>query len=344
MTNQTETIEVSDWKRLPTDPLVSVCVLAYRHEKFIAQTIEGVIAQRCDFPIELILGEDCSPDRTRAIALDYQQRYPHLIRILTAKKNVGGRANWHRCQSAIRGKYVAICEGDDYWHDPRKLQMQMELMSSNPDMVCCHTDFDRMTRFRTRRDVHKSHPSRWLAQGEAYIALLHEWSVMTATSIYCRDVIERFEKSEFANPQWPFGDRNLLLYASTLGKFGYIPVSTTVFRKVRGSAMNQSFLSRMHMELATEECIELFLAKHPVNPTTANEARGIIKSKLYDSAFYLERADLMQATHDWLIDHGFGQNEPLHRLRLAAIASKFPIRAIRATRNFVNWHLSATPS
>lgn len=127
------TIEVADWDALPGTPLVSVYMLAYRHEPFIAQAIEGVVAQKCGFPIELIIGEDCSPDRCREIALDYQKRHPQLIRVLMTGRNLGGTANARRCQSSARGDYIAICEGDDYWTDPTKLARQVALMQRNQD-------------------------------------------------------------------------------------------------------------------------------------------------------------------------------------------------------------------
>lgn len=135
MAHDNATIEIADWEKLPSEPLVSVSMLAYRHEKFIAQAIDGVIAQQCNFPIELVIGEDCSPDNTREIVLDYQRRYPHLIRVLFSHQNVGMHANSARCSEALRGKYVAPCEGDDYWCDPLKISRQVAIFQRHPDCV-----------------------------------------------------------------------------------------------------------------------------------------------------------------------------------------------------------------
>lgn len=134
------TIEISDRDQLPEAPLVSIYMLTYQHERYIATAIEGVIAQSCDFPVELIIGEDCSPDGTRAIALEYQKRYPGLIRVLTAPANVGRRANAARCRAACRGKYIAICEGDDQWTEPDKLATQVGLLEQHPEVVVCFHD------------------------------------------------------------------------------------------------------------------------------------------------------------------------------------------------------------
>jgi len=135
MTDVSVTTEISDPAMLLEAPLVTVHMLAYRHEKFIAQAIESVVGQQCTFPFELIIAEDCSPDRTREIALDYQRRYPHLIRVLISDSNVGMQANAARCSAASRGKYGAVCEGDDYWCDPTKLARQMAVLEQIPDCV-----------------------------------------------------------------------------------------------------------------------------------------------------------------------------------------------------------------
>ena len=135
MTDVSGTTEISDPAKLPETPLVSIAMLAYHHEKFVAQAIESVVGQQCSFPFELIIGEDCSPDRTREIVLDYQRRYPHLIRVLISDRNVGMQANAERCGIATRGRYGAACEGDDYWCDPTKLARQIAVFEQQPDCV-----------------------------------------------------------------------------------------------------------------------------------------------------------------------------------------------------------------
>jgi glycosyltransferase involved in cell wall biosynthesis len=129
--------EISDLGQIPPDPLVSVIVITYNHEAYIEQAIEGILAQQCDFPIEVIIGEDKSQDRTLSICLDYQRKYPQLIRLVTWHENVGANANFLRVWGRARGKYVATCEGDDYWIDPDKLTKQVALMEESPDTTLC---------------------------------------------------------------------------------------------------------------------------------------------------------------------------------------------------------------
>lgn len=339
--SDTTTIEIADWSRLPAKPLVSVYMLTYRHEKFIAQAIEGVVAQECEFPIELIIGEDCSPDQTRDIVLDYQRLYPGLIRVLTADRNVGAMANGRRCLLATRGKYIAICEGDDYWHHPRKLQMQVALMESNPAMPVCHTDYDRLTKRQHRRYCHRTHRSRWLAQGDAYVALLHEWSVKTATSMYRRNVLMAFIGSIYDNLSWPFGDRNKLLFASTRGPFGYIDESTATFRKTHGSATNSGVASSLELSLRTHDCMKLFLSHYPIDDMVARDVLSQINMTIYERAFKAKNKDAFMQSYRWLKCNGRSVARGGHMLRTIALRLGFPIDIMNIVRSFADRHLSA---
>lgn len=118
-------------------PVVSVQTITYQHEPYIRQCIEGVLMQKTDFPIEYIIGEDCSSDGTREIVMEYADRFPGLIRVITADTNVGMVENGKRCMRACRGKYIALCEGDDYWTDPLKLQKQVELLERDRSLAGC---------------------------------------------------------------------------------------------------------------------------------------------------------------------------------------------------------------
>lgn len=114
-------------------------MITYNHAPFIAQAIEGVLMQQVNFPFELVIGEDCSTDDTRSICVSYQQRYPEIIKLRIPEHNLGMVANGKENHKACAGKYIAICEGDDYWTDPLKLQKQVDFLENHPDYsLCCH--------------------------------------------------------------------------------------------------------------------------------------------------------------------------------------------------------------
>jgi glycosyltransferase involved in cell wall biosynthesis len=119
---------------------VSVWMVTYNHERFISQAIESVLMQKTNFDYELVIGEDCSTDGTRAIICDYAKRYPERIRLLLQEHNLGEALNEIATMNACQGEYLAILEGDDYWTDPYKLQKQVDFLDSNPEYVVCHHD------------------------------------------------------------------------------------------------------------------------------------------------------------------------------------------------------------
>lgn len=130
-----------------TTPMVSVSLVTYKHGAFLRQAIEGILAQETRFPVEILIGEDASPDDTRDIAVEFQSRYPDRIRLLLSTNRLGaitgnGRLNHIRNLLNCRGKYIAMIEGDDYWTDPAKLQQQVDYLESHPTASACFHDSD----------------------------------------------------------------------------------------------------------------------------------------------------------------------------------------------------------
>lgn len=115
----------------PQLPMVSIAILAYNHELFIAEAIEGALMQETSFPYKIVIAEDCSTDKTREIVLKYQKKYPEKITLILQNKNVGSKQNNIDILSNLDGKYIATCEGDDYWTDPLKLQKQVDFLEQN---------------------------------------------------------------------------------------------------------------------------------------------------------------------------------------------------------------------
>lgn len=120
-------------------PEVSVCVITYNQEKFIRQCLEGILMQQTDFTYEVIIGEDCSTDGTKNIIEAFEKKYPGIIKPIYHKVNVGGARNAYEfCYPLLKGKYIALCEGDDYWTDPLKLQKQVNFLRQHPDCSMCY--------------------------------------------------------------------------------------------------------------------------------------------------------------------------------------------------------------
>jgi len=119
---------------------VSVLIITYNHEKFIARAIDSALMQKANFDYEIVIGEDCSTDHTRDIVIDYQKRYPDKIRLLLSERNLGGQKNFVRTLQACQGEYIALLDGDDYWTSPHKLQKQVDFLDSRPECAICFHD------------------------------------------------------------------------------------------------------------------------------------------------------------------------------------------------------------
>lgn len=118
---------------------LSVAMITYNQERFIAQAIESVLAQNVNFEYEVVIGEDCSTDSTRSIVIDFQRRFPDRIIPQLRERNLGALRNLAATLAACRGEYVAFLEGDDYWSSPDKLQKQVDVLDAHSDCaISCH--------------------------------------------------------------------------------------------------------------------------------------------------------------------------------------------------------------
>ncbi len=116
--------------------MVSVVFITYNHEKYVRKALLSVLEQETDFPFEVMVGEDCSTDNTRAILLEIKKQYPEQVKLLFREKNLGRPTlNVYQTSMACTGKYVAYLEGDDYWTDKKKLQKQVDFLETHPEYI-----------------------------------------------------------------------------------------------------------------------------------------------------------------------------------------------------------------
>ncbi len=131
---------MNGWKNGASQPIMSICCLAYNQERFLSAAIDGFLMQKTTFPFEILIHDDASTDSTTEIIRDYEKKYPHIVKPIYQKKNLysrGERIFAPHLYPRARGKYIAFCEGDDYWTDPLKLQKQVDLIEKDPDISMC---------------------------------------------------------------------------------------------------------------------------------------------------------------------------------------------------------------
>ena len=229
------TVMTGTWHHTAGVPLVSVQTITYNHAPYIRDCIEGVLAQRSDFPFEYLIGEDCSTDGTREIVQEYAKRYPGIIRLITSDSNVGARANVRRTRAAAQGKYIALCEGDDYWHDPTKLQRQIDWLEAHPDCGLIHSeaDFEYVTTGKRIRNIHRERGGLVLEPDLFQSLIGSTYRIVTCTACLRRSAIQQ----AMAQPTYaaiidkvPMGDTPLWLELSRFSRFGYFDDSTATYR------------------------------------------------------------------------------------------------------------------
>lgn len=125
-------------------PDISIAMLAYNHERFIAEAIESVLMQKTSYTYKIIIAEDFSTDNTRKIVLEYQKKYPDKIKLILQEQNVGAGQNNIDLLSNLEGKYIAALEGDDYWTDPLKLQKQVDFLEENEEYGVVWSKFNKV--------------------------------------------------------------------------------------------------------------------------------------------------------------------------------------------------------
>ena len=206
--------------------MLSVVMTTYNHERYIATAIESVLRQQTDFRVEIVVGEDCSTDRTRAIVEDYQRMYPECVRIVSSEENVGWRKNYRRTIEAASGKYIALLDGDDYFTHRKKLQMQVELLESNPDVGMCYTRSER---------VDDEGNTTIYPEGECYTsleAMLRRNPAENCTVVARKELVERYyaEICPAEHPEWLTDDLPMWLWLAANSRYMAIDCPMSVHR------------------------------------------------------------------------------------------------------------------
>ena len=178
---------------------VSVCCLAYNHASYIRQCLDGFLMQKTNFPIEILIHDDASTDGTQDIIREYEAKYPDIIKPIYQKENQYSKGisisltyNWSRA----KGKYVAICEGDDYWTDPYKLQKQVDFLESHPDYVMCSHRFNQYIQDKNLLEEEKN----LTFQGADYDLknlIGGKWLTQTLTVMYRRSALDLKEYESY---------------------------------------------------------------------------------------------------------------------------------------------------
>jgi glycosyltransferase involved in cell wall biosynthesis len=204
---------------------VSVCLLTYDHERYIAGAIESALAQKTDFDWELVVGDDCSKDRTGEIVRSFAECHPGRIRALPFETNVGLVPNFLRTFGACRGEYVALLDGDDYWTHPSKLQRQSDFLDAHPECSISFHDVAVLLPDDTVCEANYTSPDQKEFSG---VEDLFETNFIATCSAMLRRGAVTELPSWYASSRWE--DWPLYILYAERGKIGYLNEVMAVYR------------------------------------------------------------------------------------------------------------------
>ena len=235
------------WKGDPSKPLVSICCITYNHESYIEDALEGFLIQETDFPFEILIHDDASTDKTADIICEYEFKYPNIIKPVYQIENQyskGIKPNQNFNFPRVKGEYIAMCEGDDYWFDPSKLVKQVHLLTRNPEFsISAHP----VQNFY--QDASMS-PHVFPALDKTKLVFdiydLFRWNFMNSCSVVYRKVVD-------ALPSWcsshVIGDYPNHLFYAHYGKIAFVPEVMANYRihsggvwAMKGSSDKQRYL------------------------------------------------------------------------------------------------------
>ena len=261
-------------------PKVSVCMIAYKHEAFIRQAIESILSQEADFPIELVIGDDCSPDGTAAICQEFAAR-DQRVRLLPRERNLGVMPNLVRTLMACRGEYIAICEGDDYWTDAQKLHKQVAYLDGHPDHAGAVHQAVIVVDDKPVRHFRANVPAELSTEDLIGGRLFH-----TASVVFRRPVIDIFCRS----PRVLSCDRLLNFCISFVGRIHYADEAMCAYRLHGAGMSSNASVAQMKLDL---DCIGYLRQVQPSFPSVRYRSYvyatiGLCRAaKLHQKVYYL---------------------------------------------------------
>jgi RimJ/RimL family protein N-acetyltransferase/glycosyltransferase involved in cell wall biosynthesis len=261
------------------NPTVSVQMITYNHESYIKRAIDSILMQKTNFDFEIIIGEDCSTDNTRLIIKQISDKYPGRFKLLLHEKNIGALANQQTVSQASKGKYIAICEGDDFWMDADKLQKQVDFLEKNADYGLVFGNVMILTSFG---ELYPRSP-RHISTLED---LLRFNGIGTATTCFRSRLHDRFisETSNFQK-DWIMGDYPFYLWIFQNSKMFGFDDYFAVYLKHDGSSTD--FKSFVKGELFLLAVIKIkthfytcYIGLTPLNQFVKNEYESLFKLSL----------------------------------------------------------------
>lgn len=234
-------------------PLVSICSLVYNHELYLRQCLDGFVMQQTSFPFEVVIHDDASTDGSVAIIREYATRYPNIFVPIYQTENQysqGKKVSSTFVFPRARGKYIALCEGDDYWTDPLKLQKQVDFLEANPEYSMCFHSANVFCQSSGQYNDLFAYVQDREYEGVEFIK---KWTVPTASVCFRRNVIDsELYQTVRKNPYFVYGDLILFLSCASLGRIRGLSSMMSVYRRLDNGAVLSAKSPEMEVRLCRQ--------------------------------------------------------------------------------------------
>lgn len=275
--------------------LVSISCITYNHSAYIRQCLDGMLMQHTTFGFEILIHDDCSTDGTDDIIREYASKFPQIIKPLFEEENQYqqgkpiGTVVWNLPRA--KGKYVALCEGDDYWTDPLKLQKQVDFLESHSGYGLVHT-------YRKIDMAGRLYETPLIDYTETKETLLQVCSIATCTVMYTTEIFNLI-KDEYTRilrkNNLPMSDYPLWLLIAEKSKIGYLPDATANYRMLPESASHSKSKSKMYnFDKGTMQCKSIFFN---IFKKRGSLTKDSIRN-YYEMAFHLRKRMLIN--YGWI--------------------------------------------
>ena len=272
-----------------TDFIVSICCITYNHEPYIKQCIDGFLMQKTTFKFEIIIHDDASTDNTADIIREYEAKFPNIIKPIYQTENQYSKGIdiWTTyLYPRVKRKYVTICEGDDYWTDPYKLQNQVNYMESHPT---CGLVYSKVLYYYQK--INKYSKKAWGGTAVEFSELIDGNKIPTLTSMFRRDLLGEYMneiRPEIHN--WKMGDYPIWLYMSLKSKIYFMNEVTGIYRVLNESVSHSSDMNKIEAFTKSYFDIKVFFLKYANVAYDKQKLNDALHSRLATSALLLNRS------------------------------------------------------
>lgn len=277
---------------MENDIMVSVCCLAYNHSKYIKQCLDGFVNQKTNFKFEVLVHDDASTDGTQDIIREYEKKYPDIIKPIYQAENQyskGIKVNATYQYPRVKGKYIAYCEGDDFWSNVDKLQKQFDIMEKNPDCSAVFHKVNDIT--ETGEALSSAHPRSDLNSGiiksEKLVEMIcsSEALPFQLSSYFMRNIFNSNSEQPKFRMASIVGDISLALWLAAIGDVYYIDESMSCYRCFSQGGWTEKWASNIDLRIKTRksimDCLNLY------NQYTEYRFNKIIEKRITEDEFII---------------------------------------------------------